>query len=95
MPGQAIPSGEISLEIPSNLGAAQAREVHERLAFALRAAEVEGRVTKITLPEDPPITSALALQLLVSAARSFPKAGLSLDARSQAALATLVHDREL
>lgn len=83
-----------NVRIPSDLDAASAVACHALLLSRLREAERTGAPCLIDLGEEAESPSVLALQLLVSAGRSFPGATLAFGPRADAALSLLAQAKE-
>lgn len=83
-----------TLRVPADIDAATAVEAHERLLHALDAAESAGVPVSVEFDPAESAPTPLALQLLVSAQRSFPADLLRLRPGAAADLATIEHPKE-
>ncbi len=86
-----LKSQSLPLDIPSNLDAGTVSAVHASLVAGLELAETEDANVAVALGTQSEDCSALALQLLASAHRSFPAGTLTIDERGTRALATLTN----
>ena len=86
------PHAEKPLLIPTDLDVAGAAEAHALLVSTLDEVEASGSATLLDLNEGT--VTPLALQLVASAARTFPSDRLQLGPRAAAALNALETPKE-
>lgn len=89
------PSDETSIRFAADLDAGTVMTVHDRLLSLLDAVEASEAVAAVDLDPAEGAVSPLALQLLVSAGRSFPAGRLSFGPHAAAALAVLEQPKEI
>jgi hypothetical protein len=84
---QSDPGPEIEVAIPVDLDVPSATEAHAILLAALDEVEASGRVVELELQGREKALAPLALQLLISAAGSFPPGQIRFGSRAAAVLA--------
>lgn len=89
------PRSETSMPLAADLDAGTVTAAHEQLLSLLDAVETSEAGISLDLESGDGVVSPLSLQLLASAARSFPAVRLSFGPHAAAALAALEQSKEI